>query len=219
LPIHPKYYSSQDSARKWMGEDVILLYHQISLSWGLLFCPSHGSCFDGLPVAKSFDMFFKLSLKFKTHHQKGGRRILLLPLAYFLLFENCIWLFVYFWLLKFLVKSCNRTAQGVATHFLAPLAKLDGTFRVVQKWGYVLKIGAEKENRISRSFPKSWGELYALLWMQSDQLAGHIFPSFFKNCRSEFLKRWIGVHIRVSCQPLMNEKYFSICQPWWGWWA
>jgi hypothetical protein len=55
--------------------------------------------------------------------------------------------------------------------------------------------------------------------MQSDQLAGHIFPSFFKNCRSEFLKRWIGAHIRVSCQPLMNEKYFSICQPWWGWWA
>jgi hypothetical protein len=82
LPIHPEYYSSQDSARKWMGEDVILLYHQISLSWGLLFCASHGSCFDGLPVTKSFDMFFKLLLKFKTRHQKGGRRILLLPLAY-----------------------------------------------------------------------------------------------------------------------------------------
>jgi hypothetical protein len=75
LPIHPKYYSSQDSTRKWMGEDVILLYHQIPLSWGLSFCASHSSCFDVLPVTKSFDMFFKLLLKLKTHHQKGGRRI------------------------------------------------------------------------------------------------------------------------------------------------
>jgi len=93
-------------------------------------------------------------------------------------------IFVYFWLLTFLVKLCNRTAHGVATHFLAPL---DGTFTVVQKWGCVLNIGAEKENRTSRSFPKSWGELYALLWMQSDQLAGHIFPKLFQQ-----LQEWVS---------------------------
>jgi hypothetical protein len=66
LPINPKYYSRQDAARKW-GRT---LYSSLMGLVVLCF-----ACFDVLPLTQSFDMFFKLLQKFKTHHQKGGRRI------------------------------------------------------------------------------------------------------------------------------------------------
>lgn len=116
-------------------------------------------------------------------------------------------------------QTVQQNCTGRCNPFSGTVSKVRWDIYSCPKMGSVLNIGAEKENRISGSFPKSWGELYALLWMQSDQPAEHIFPSFFKIYRSELLKRWIGAHIWVSCRPLKNEKYFSICQPWWGWWA